>query len=100
MITKNPPPPSAGADAATPAALLGDDEVSLRTSLEQLAASHDLLLMPTGGRHDGKLVFSFGDVPVYVDPDKKIVCARLGKGGFQPASLVALVAAATREQGA
>ena len=74
----------------------GDDELSLRQSLEQLAAAHDLVCMPTGGRHEGKLVFSFGDVPVYVDPDKRLVCARLGGKAFQPTSLAALVEAATK----
>ena len=88
-----PPPPRVAAH--TPASLIGDDEISLRESLEQLAAVHDLVCMPTGGRHDGKLVYSFGPVPVYVDPDKKIVCARLGKAPFQPTSLAALVEAAT-----
>ena len=72
----------------------GDDEMTLRQSLEQLASAHDLVCMPTGGRHEGKLVFNFGPIPVYVDPVKRIVCARIGKG-FQPTSLAALVEAAT-----
>ena len=35
-------------------------------------------------------------MPVYVDPDKKLVCTRLGKGGYQPTTLAALVDAATK----
>ena len=70
--------------------------MTLRASLEALATSHELVFMPTGGRHDGKLVYSFGSVPVYVDPDKKIVCARIGKAAFKPTSLTQLVEAATQ----
>ena len=52
--------------------------------------------MPTSARQQGKLVFSFGDVPVYIDPDKKIMCARLSRAaGFKPTSLTELVEAAT-----
>ena len=50
--------------------------MSLRESLERLASSHDLVFMPTSSRQEGKLVFSFGSVPVFIDPDKKIVYAR------------------------
>ena len=77
-----------------------DEEMSLRESLERLASSHDLVFMPTNNRQQGKLVFSFGAIPVYIDPDKKIVCARVDKAaGFQPTSLAKLVAAAAAMEG-
>ena len=47
-----------------------------------------------GARQDGKQVFSFGGVSLYLDPDKALVYARLGKAGFKPTSLRALVDAA------
>jgi len=56
--------------------------------------------MPTSGRHDGKLVFTFGAVACYLDPDKKLVCAKLpGAPGFQLTSLSKLVEAATASEG-
>ena len=69
--------------------------MSLRQSLEALATVHELVLMPTGMRHEGKQVFKFGEVPVYIDPVKKIVCAKVEGGKFQPTSLGALIEAAT-----
>ena len=53
--------------------------------------------MPTGGRHEGKVLFHFGNVPVYIDPVKKLVCAKRAgaSGGYQPTSLAKLVEAAT-----
>ena len=69
-------------------------DLSLRESLERLAADREIVFMPTGARQDGKQVFSFGGVPLYLDPDKALVYARLGKAGFKPTSLRALVDAA------
>ena len=70
-------------------------------SLEKLAEAHDLVFMPTGARHDGKLLFTFGRVPVYMDPDKHIVCARRPAAHrFEPISLSKLVEAATASSGA
>ena len=94
-----PPPPPPGEPPPPPppppAILEGDDEMSLRQSLEALATVHELVLMPTGMRHEGKQVFKFGEVPVYIDPVKKIVCAKVEGGKFQPTSLGALIEAAT-----
>ena len=103
MAAETPRPPAAGPDETTASASAAPpaedglgDELSLRESLEHLAASHDLVFMPTSARQQGKLVFSFGDVPVYIDPDKKIMCARLSRAaGFKPTSLTELVEAAT-----
>ena len=94
-----PPPPPPPPAAPYPAAV--GEELSLRDSLTQLAAAHDLLFMPAASRHDGKQVYTFGRVPVFVDPDKKIVCAKIAAGGaaqpaFKPVSLSALVEAATK----
>ena len=47
------------------------------------------------GRHDGKQLFTFGSIPVYLDPDKKLVYAKTPKRGFQPTSLSNLVQSAT-----
>ena len=53
--------------------------------------------MPTGSRHEGKPLFMFGVVPVYIDTDKKIVCAKApGSAGFVPTSLSKLVSVATQ----
>ena len=70
-------------------------DLSLRESLERIAAERELVFMPTGGRHDGKQLFSFGGVTLYLDPDKALVYARIGKQGFKPTSLRALVEAAS-----
>ena len=93
-----PPPPAAEAapgthGAAYWAASRGDgDELSLRETLERLAASRDLVLMPSGARHDGKQVFRFGGVPLFFDPDKRLIFARLDEGGgFRPASIKQLL---------
>ena len=43
--------------------------------------------MPTGGRHDGKQVYSLGKLPLYIDPDKGLVYARISKDGFRPVTL-------------
>jgi hypothetical protein len=105
-----PPPPQAATAAAAAAgggAAVDDDaELSLRQSLEQLAAGAGLVFLPTSSQHEGKRVFLFGKVACFVDPDKKLVCARLpsqtaaggggmGGGGFQPTSLSKLVEAAS-----
>ena len=99
-----PPPPdapslsgsrwssSAGAAPVEPDFMV---DLSLRESLERLAADREIVFMPTGARQDGKQVFSFGGVPLYLDPDKALVYARLGKAGFKPTSLRALVDAAS-----
>ena len=72
-----------------------DDEPSLRETLERLASMHDLIMMPAGTRHEGKQVFRFGNVPVFFDPDKAVVYARLGSAGFKPCTLTQLVSSAT-----
>ena len=56
---------------------------------------HDLIMMPAGTRHEGKQVFRFGNVPVFFDPDKAVVYARLGSAGFKPCTLTQLVSSAT-----
>ena len=98
-----PPPPDAPSlsgsrwSTAAGAAPVEPDfmvDLSLRESLERLAADREIVFMPTGARQDGKQVFSFGGVPLYLDPDKALVYARLGKAGFKPTSLRALVDAA------
>ena len=74
---------------------MDDDEASLREILEAQASQHDLVFMPSGSRHEGKQVFHFGSVPVYVDPDRKIVCARIGKASFRPTTIAELLSVAT-----
>ena len=77
--------------------MVPDEDASLRSLLEQLASDHELLFMPTGSRHEGKPLFMFGVVPVYIDTDKKIVCAKApGSAGFVPTSLSKLVSVATQ----
>ncbi len=54
--------------------------------------------MPLGTRHEGKAVFSFGGVAVYLDTDKKLVYARRADAkGFRPINLSQLVALAQGE---
>lgn len=72
-----------------------DGEPTLREMLEQLAASHDIVFMPLSSRHEGKQVFSFGGVSVYLDTDKELVYARHGGGkAFRPTNLRQLVMSA------
>ena len=65
--------------------------MSLRETLERLAASRDLVFMPTGARHDGKQVFRFGGVPLFFDPDKRLLFAKLDEHGFKPVSIQRLL---------
>ena len=89
-----PPPPRSAAAPGTYGAsrwAAGDGEMSLRETLEKLAASRDLVFMPTGARHEGKQVFRFGGVPLFFDPDKGLIFARLDTQGFKPASIQKLL---------
>ena len=60
-------------------------------TLERLAASRDLVFMPNGKEHGGKAVFTFGGVPLFFDPDKRLIFAKLDKEGFKPASIKLLL---------
>ena len=89
-----PPPPRAPAAPGTYGAsrwAAADGEMSLRETLEKLAASRDLVFMPTGARHEGKQVFRFGGVPLFFDPDKGLIFAKLDTQGFKPASIQKLL---------
>ena len=50
-----------------------------------------LVFMPTGARHEGKQVFRFGGVPLFFDPDKGLIFAKLDTQGFKPASIQKLL---------
>jgi hypothetical protein len=89
-----PPPPRAPAAPGTYGAsrwAAADGEMSLRETLEKLAASRDLVFMPTGARHEGKQVFRLGGVPLFFDPDKGLIFAKLDTQGFKPASIQKLL---------
>lgn len=81
-----------GAGLEEPAHSRADGEPTLREMLEQLAASQDIVFMPLSARHEGKQVFSFGGVSVYLDTDKELVYARHGGAkAFRPTNLRQLV---------
>ena len=86
-----PLPPRPFAPPAAPSGGL-DEEASLREILEHQAAERGLVFMPSSTRHEGKQVFLFGATPVFLDPDRKIVCARIGKAGYRPTTIGELVA--------
>jgi len=99
---EEPPPPPDEDEDEGPAAVApslsgsrwgGDDEPTLRETLERLAGAHDLVFMPLALRHEGKQVFTFGKTLLYLDPDKELVYAKLDKRGYATTSLAQLVAA-------
>mmetsp|Transcript_29930 Transcript_29930/g.91847 ORF Transcript_29930/g.91847 Transcript_29930/m.91847 type:complete len:750 (-) Transcript_29930:193-2442(-) len=105
-----PPPPdsaparlhphdAAGQHEAGPRRARADGEPTLREMLEQLASSQDIIFMPLSARHEGKQIFSFGGVNVYLDTDKELVYARHGDiKGFRPTNLRQLVGIARERQ--
>eukprot|EP00965_Chrysotila_dentata_P219403 6191124-Pleurochrysis_carterae.AAC.1 len=102
-----PPPPDDDMEDADDSVLAGsrwaanddDEDMSLRETLDRLAASHDLIFMSTADRHDGRQIFLFGKVRVLLDPAKHLVYAKLDKRGFAPTSLAQLVKEAQARSG-
>ena len=102
LLPPAPPPPPRQPPPAPPfnRSAIPDAEssvdLSLREVLEKQAAEKGLLFMPSGGRHDGQLIFHFGTVPVILDTGKETVRARFNASmGFRPTTITELLETAT-----
>jgi len=79
-----PIPFAAPLPSPKPPTIPPSDEMTFRQLVEQEAEKCGQLLMPTGKRHEGKLIYNFGRVPIILGKEE---IHRFDKGQWKPANL-------------
>eukprot|EP01125_Pyxidicula_operculata_P014569 TRINITY_DN4867_c0_g1_i3.p1 TRINITY_DN4867_c0_g1~~TRINITY_DN4867_c0_g1_i3.p1 ORF type:complete len:398 (+),score=109.56 TRINITY_DN4867_c0_g1_i3:435-1628(+) len=74
---------------STPSRLSSDISISMKNVLEKVAEDNNILLLPTKKLHEGKPIYQFGSVSVYVD--KELVYSNVNSGKWAPISIDQLI---------
>lgn len=68
--------------------IIEESHMSFKEMVEKYAEEHGFLLIPTKKRYEGKLIYTFGNIPVILDKD---LVYKQESGEWKPVSLSDLV---------
>lgn len=71
-------------------------QLSFKEVIQQLAEENDILFIPTTKRHNGKQIYSFGSVFIFIDKD--LVFYQVGDNKWQPVSIEDLIIQARKSK--